>query len=259
MMLNDEELTILGYLEEVYYCPMDVNSLQLQSQLTGTIIDMYLKSITINTKDEIHTKNMKILPFSFYARLTSTTEMGKQINYGYDFSSSIGYTDLWTSSDFLKDIIIPIYKRGHWILIIINPGKKKTYVIDSFRQNRDDILKNIKEWYNTNMTNRKFDINKEEYNIYKWKDFDHTNIPNTVPEQTDGTSCGVFVSLTAYQWYQTGSLPDKDLHWSEKDVDAIDQNLRNHMLYSIVSAIQINDKKKKSGEKCINSKVVAFG
>ena len=88
------------------------------------------------------------------------------------------------------------------------------------------------------MINREFDINKEEYNIYKWKDFDHKNIPNTVPKQTDGTSCGVFVILTAKHWYDSGSLPDEVEDWDQKDVDAEGQNLRQYIIYTILSTIQ---------------------
>ena len=40
-----------------------------------------------------------------------------------------------------------------------------------------------------------------EFNIYTWHVINKINLPFAVPKQTDGSSCGIFLVMSAYSWY----------------------------------------------------------
>ena len=69
-----------------------------------------------------------------------------------------------------------------------------------------------------------------DYDIYSWQLINHVNIPKYVPKRTDGSSCGIFVLITAFYWYNYQRLPSKYDDWNCEHVDSIESNLR-HLYY----------------------------
>ena len=103
---------------------------------------------------------------------------------------------------FAKDILlIPICEGFHWYLLcIINPGllcspeqKKETIIVvfDSLKAPRDSALDHIKSYLKEELKDKK---GIEPRNIYNILD---VNPP--CPQQTDVTSCGVFLLHFAEQ------------------------------------------------------------
>ena len=55
--------------------------------------------------------------------------------------------------------------------------------------------------------------------------------------QTDGSSYGIFVLMTAYYWYNYQRLPNKYEDWNCENVNSINSNLRHFVTYNILNTI----------------------
>ena len=66
------------------------------------------------------------------------------------------------------------------------------------------------------------------FELNDWDFFSNRTLPNNRPIQSDPTSCGVFVSLTAANWIWYRCLPTTE-DWTQKNVP----ELRLYMLYQL--------------------------
>ena len=78
-----------------------------------------------------------------------------------------------------------------------------------------------------------------DHNISNWEVV--VNHP-TVPRQVDGSSCGVFVSMTAYHWLIYHTLPSRN-DWESSDVDC---DLRNFIVNFILKTIDMEKNRRVS-------------
>ena len=203
-------------------------------------MNSFLDTIDLNTVNGSHKKLMNILHTPFYG-LLSTTLPGHvntpQYN-SYNKHAVKTFTDHLVPVDFLKTFLIPIYIPGHWILCIIDPRYKNYYIIDSMRHNNNEVIENIRKWYKSEMERPNYDVSpNSDYDIYSWHLINNINIPNHVPIQTDGSSCGIFVLMTAYYWYNYQRLPNKYEDWNCENVDSNCSNLRHFVTYNIFNKI----------------------
>ena len=153
---------------------------------------------------------MNIFPTGFYASLSNILDDNDQRPnyYTYDYSAISRYVDHYAREDFLKSMIIPVHIRDHWLLCIIDPPQKTIYIIDSLeiRNKHTNVFNNIRLWYQTVLIEHQYDI--LHHNSSTWTIIDSSNLPSSVPCQRDGSSCGIFVAMTAYYWYQYKILPE---------------------------------------------------
>lgn len=111
--------------------------------------------------------------------------------------TALQYTAHWTADDLQRDIIVPInLENTHWIFVKLDPRAKFFYIVDSYRNERirvQNLIRNwYKEFYNTkNRSNVPCDIDT-------WYVVWGEQLPQNLPRQLDGTSCGVFVAITVY-------------------------------------------------------------
>lgn len=232
-----------NYMTKYTHEPEDVISLKRQNWLTGTIIDLFLIAIDVDIVTGSQNNKMNILPTSFYATLTNTLDDdARRPAYNtYNFEAISQYTNHYMREDFLKCGIIPVHVRNHWLLCIIDPLHKTIYVIDSLRKNNTTVIANIIQWYQTELMNHNYDI--IEHNVNAWNIITSVNLPSTVPRQRDGSSCGIFVVMTAYYWYQFRRLPHNITDWNEENVNSRTPNLRHFVLHQIIHTIYLENKR----------------
>lgn len=232
-----------NYMEKYCHFSGDVLSLKRHNWLTGTIIDTFLLTIDVDINTGEQKNVMNILRTGFYASLSNTLDDNEQrTDYNtYNYEAITRYVDHYTDGDFLKCTIIPIHIRDHWLLCIINPSQKTMYFIDSLRKNNLIVKNYIITWYQTEL--EKHHYNMLHHNITTWTIIDSSNLPSSVPKQTDGSSCGIFLAMTAYYWYHYNILPDKNVHWNENNINSLTPNLRHFILHEIIHTIYLENKR----------------
>ena len=167
----------------------------------------------LNTESGLQNNFMNIFHTAFYGLLTTTLPgYANTPQYNtYNMDSVKTFSDHLSRTDFLKPFVIPIYIPGHWLLCIIDPEMKTYYIIDSMRHNNETITENIRKWYKSEMLRLNYDVSHNlDYDIYSWQLINQVNIPLHVPKQTDGSSCGIFVLMTAFDWYNYQRLPSQN-------------------------------------------------
>ena len=113
---------------------------------------------------------------------------------------------------------------------------KTYYIIDSMRHDNEEITENIRKWYKSEMQRLNYDVSdNSDYDIYSWQLINHVNIPQYVPKQTDSSSCGIFVLITSFYWYNYQRLPSKADDWNCEHVDCVQSNLRQFVTYYIIN------------------------
>ena len=226
--------------EKYAHSPIDVLSLKRQNWLTGTIMNTFLDTLDLNTGNGSQKNNMNVLHTGFYSLLTTTLPgyaSTPQYNT-YNLGAVRMFTDHLSRSEFQKTFIIPIYIPGHWLMCIIDPQIKTYFTIDSMRHNNEEIAENIRKWYTSEMQRLHYDVSQNsDYDIYLWQLTNHLNVPQHVPKQTDGSSCGIFGLMTAFYWYNYERLPNKNDDWNCEDVDSIQTNLGHFVTYIIINTI----------------------
>jgi Ulp1 family protease len=230
-----------NYMMKYTHEPSDVISMQRHNWLTGTIIDLFLLSIDVDIATGHQKHFMNILGTAFYVTLTNTLDDDTQRpGYNtYNFAAISTYTSHYTREDFFKCTIIPVHVTDHWLLCIIDPLNTTIYIIDSLRKNNTNIISNIVQWYQTELINHDYDI--AQINVNSWNIINSSNIPSSVPRQRDGSSCGIFVSMTAYYWYRYRRLPDKNTDWNESNVNSLTPNLRHFVLHHIFHTVYLEN------------------
>jgi Ulp1 family protease len=119
---------------------------------------------------------------------------------------------------------------------IIDPLYETIYTIDSLRKNNSYITSNILRWYQTELNKHDYDINVSTWNI-----INSSNLPSSVPRQRDGSSCGIFVAMTAYYWYKYRRLHDKNTDWNENNVNSLTPNLGHFLLHHIIHTVYLEN------------------
>ena len=115
-------------------------------------------------------------------------------------------------------LLIPINERSsHWTLVVVDPGMKKIDYYDSFRNDGSAVMEEI------------LDFLQEEHQ-YSASNFDRSswNLESIAyaPLQSDGSSCGPMVILTA----ESIALEKPILH-TQDDV----RNARKQMQYILIT------------------------
>ena len=95
---------------------------------------------------------------------------------------------------------------GHWILAIIIPTQSRIYIVDSNRGYHNDVAQLLMRWYTYLVLSKRG--TQEQADTSLWRTIQAQHLPKDLPRQYDGTSCGVFTSITAYYWLQHRRLPN---------------------------------------------------
>ena len=220
--------------------PSDALSLRNHTWLTGTIMDVFLYSMTINVTDGTIIDAINVFNTSFYAILLNTYHNDASLPEWntYNYTAVTNYTTHFTRTDILKTTIIPIHIPSHWLLCIIEPSTKTLYIIDSLRHQNLEIIQNICMWFNSELERLNYNTCPNlEFHIYNWKLVTSNNLPSHVPRQQDSSSCGVFVLMCAFYWYKYNRLPDFNLDWNSNDINSSRPNLRQFILYFIIKTV----------------------
>jgi hypothetical protein len=125
------------------------------------------------------------------------------------FDTALEYTAHWTVDDLQRDIIVPInLNNAHWIFVKLDPRAKSFYIVDSYRIERTLVQDLIKKWYKElyNSINR----SNIPCDIDTWNVVWGQQLPQNLPIQLDGTSCGVFVAITIYYLLVNHRWPSRE-------------------------------------------------
>ncbi|NXN68022.1 SENP2 protease, partial [Himantopus himantopus] len=155
------------------------------------------------TREDIHTlRNLCWLNdevINFYMGLVM--ERGKKEEYPtvHAFSTffypkliSGGYAAVrrWTRGvDLFKQdiILVPIHLRAHWTLAVIDVRKKTIKYFDSLGQKADKICQILLQYLQEeSREKRNLELNVSEWTL-------HSMEPHEIPQQLNGSDCGVFM------------------------------------------------------------------
>jgi hypothetical protein len=216
---------------------IDVKSLKNRQWLTGSIISAYIYSLyrkQINQNDAALLTS--VFDTNFYLSVEGAVKLyGKEKNNAETtleeelrFEESQIFTVGKNNRYVLGDIFIPIHRPGHWICCILSPRLKTIYLIDSMRGEHLEVIEFCKEWYKEEYKLRQ---NGNISDVENWTVITGAIALNNenCPLQTDGTSCGVFVAMTALFWIRERRLITLNDFQQEDNMMC-----RLHMLYSII-------------------------
>ena len=241
MIENDQSFTFMPDCNNRFtHFPSDALSLQNNNWLTGTIIDTFLNCMTTNVADGSTNNTMNVFNTSFYPKLVNTFHNDATCPgwNTYDYNGVTQYTNHFSREDILKTTIIPIHIPGHWLLCIIDPGMQTFYFIDSLRHLNIVIIQNIHTWFNSELERLNYNTSHNlSFCIYNWNLVNSNNLPSYVPRQHDSTSCGVFVLMFAFYWYNFNKLPDLNIDWNSNDINSSSPNLRQFILHFIIKTV----------------------
>ena len=241
MINNDQPNSFMpDYNSRFTHFPSDALSLRNHTWLTGTIMDVFLYSMTIDVTNGNINDAINVFNTSFYARLLNTfhNDASHPEWNTYNYTAVTNYTTHFTRTDILKTSIIPIHIPNHWLLCIIEPSTKTFFIIDSLRHQNLDIVLNIRMWYNSELERLNYNTSSNsEFYIDNWNLVTSNNLPSHVPRQQDSSSCGVFVLMCAFYWYKYNRLPNCNLDWNSNDINSCSPNLRQFILYFIIKSV----------------------
>jgi hypothetical protein len=179
--------TIFMRLQEMEISVENIQTLRPEGWLDDVVIDAYLRIIQTrnnNRSNEAH--RIMILSALFYPHLVSTIS-------GYNFNNVTRWLRNINVLEYAK-LLLPILKRGnHWTLAIVDLRDLGIQVFDSIYHPADqttyDILQHLCRLIG-DIVRTKHRERQGEFAEERWRLRDTGPI---IPQQTDGSSCGVFV------------------------------------------------------------------
>ncbi|NWQ83238.1 SENP2 protease, partial [Columbina picui] len=156
----------------------DIHTLQDLRWVNDWIINFYINLMVERSKQEGYPSVHAFSTF-FYPKLASE---------GY------GAVRRWTRGvDLFKyDIIlVPIHSRVHWSLGVIDFRKMTIKYFDSMAQKGDKICEVLFDYLQEESREKR----NEELNVAEWTL--HNMQPHEIPQQTNGSDCGVFTCVFA--------------------------------------------------------------
>ncbi|NWR81808.1 SENP2 protease, partial [Centropus unirufus] len=152
----------------------DIRTLEGRHWLNDEIINFYMNLLVERSKKEGYPAIHAFSTF-FYPKLTSG-----------------GYRAVkrWTRNvDLFKQdlILIPVHLMEHWTLVVIDTRKKTIKYFDSVGLDGSRICKTLfKYLQEESWETRKLELNSSEWTL-------HSMEPHEIPQQWNGSDCGVFV------------------------------------------------------------------
>ncbi|XP_030312316.1 sentrin-specific protease 2 isoform X2 [Calypte anna] len=152
----------------------DIRSLRTPCWLNDVVINFYVNLLIERSKKEGYPSVHAFSTF-FYPKLLSG---------GY---KAVGR---WTKHVelFKKDLIfVPIHLRSHWTLVVIDMRKKNISYFDSMGQKGDDICETVFQYLQEeSRVKRNVELTVSEWTL-------HSMGPREIPQQHNGSDCGVFM------------------------------------------------------------------
>ncbi|XP_032924469.1 sentrin-specific protease 2 [Catharus ustulatus] len=152
----------------------DISTLQPQGWLNDKVINFYMSLLMERSKKEGYPAVYAFSTF-FYSKLSSTSHKGvKKWTKGVDI--------------FEHDIIlVPIHLRVHWTLLVVDLREKTITYFDSLGQRGDQICKTVLKYLEEeSKEKRNIELTASEWTL-------HSMGPEEIPQQDNGSDCGVFV------------------------------------------------------------------
>ncbi|XP_067322013.1 sentrin-specific protease 2 [Anolis sagrei] len=152
----------------------DIQTLRNQQWLNDVVINFYMNLLVERNKRQGFPLLYAFSTF-FYPKL-----------------SSAGYNAVrrWTKEVdlFQHDLIlVPIHIRVHWALVVIDMRRETIKYFDSMGQSGHNIcMKLLQYLQDESKVKRNLEINPSSWTLYSMK-------PNEIPQQRNGSDCGVFV------------------------------------------------------------------
>ncbi|XP_071608149.1 sentrin-specific protease 2 isoform X2 [Heliangelus exortis] len=152
----------------------DIRSLRTSCWLNDVVINFYVNLLIERSKKEGYPSVHAFSTF-FYPKLLSGGH------------KAVGR---WTKHVelFKKDLIfVPIHLRSHWTLVVIDMRKKNISYFDSMGQKGDDICETVFQYLQEeSRVKRNVELPISEWTL-------HSMGPREIPQQRNGSDCGVFM------------------------------------------------------------------
>ncbi|XP_008820000.1 sentrin-specific protease 2-like [Nannospalax galili] len=151
----------------------DIQTLEDGQWLNDEVINFYMNLLVERSQSqgypELHVFNTFFYPKLKYGGYSSVKRWTRGVNL------------------FAKELIlVPIHRKVHWSLVVIDLRKKSIVYLDSMGQKGESICKIIFQYLqNESKTRRNIDLNPLE-----WKQFSMT--AEEIPQQMNGSDCGMF-------------------------------------------------------------------
>ena len=119
----------------------------------------------------------------FYTRLAMQPK-------GYSYADVRRWTQKVKVDIFTKDlVIVPIHLPGHWTLAVINFRMHRFEYFDSKGGSNGSVLANLQRWVQDEHNDKKGGT------LFDTRDW--PKVHSNMPQQGNGTDCGVFMTRTA--------------------------------------------------------------
>ena len=184
----------------------DLDTLRGLNWLNDEIINFYLQMIVARSKENDNWPNVYAMNTFFLPKLMKT---------GYDSIKR------WTRKIdiFSYDILlVPVHLDVHWCLAIINLKKKGVFFYDSMGSDKNDILKALLKYLQSEHKNKKnSDFDTSDFHLENVKE---------IPKQMNGSDCGMFTLKYAEYLSRNASIT-----FTQEDMPYF----RRRMVYEIVN------------------------
>ena len=151
----------------------------------------------IRTREQVICTSIRLANYLFAATPTLTYDFHNLLwndQTLYEHASfpakMICFRTVWDMINCHAEQYVPAHLPGHWILMVINWGKKQIHCYDSLRQKRPDIISHFSNYVRD--VHQHFEV---PYLSTEWKLFDHHS---TTPPQLNRFDCGPHVIWNAY-------------------------------------------------------------
>nr|XP_044999446.1 sentrin-specific protease 2-like [Jaculus jaculus] len=151
----------------------DIRTLTSQQWLNDEVINFYMNLLVERNKKQgyaaLHAFNTFFYPKLKYGGYWAVKRWTERVNL------------------FEKELLlVPIHRRIHWSLVVIDLRRKSLTYLDSMGQNGNRICQILFQYLQEeSKTKRNIDLNPLEWSLYSMG-------PEEIPQQLNGSDCGIF-------------------------------------------------------------------
>lgn len=220
----------LSYVPGCSISQFDLYCYRGQRWLSGVGLSCYLQS-QARLQPEMEPQCV-VLDATFFHVLRGDFNL-TGIENGQNYAGVQRYTDHLEAEYLTRDIIAPVHQPGHWICVILSFNKQELYLVDPYWKDYPVVVRYFQMWYQHEYQRcyGELPLTGGAYDIFNWRVVSGVNLPTSLPKQSNGWDCGVFVGVYLSHWMKYRQLPLRE-YFKESQAP----EMRKWMVYCIIIA-----------------------